>query len=356
MRQTLFYIPIHRDWDLGPLGKWPGFGFGLLLSLWAIAGLFMVWREWKKHKEFNHEVNSAIMYWAVVAALIIFVPRFVEQEAISVFGYGMMLVVAVIAAGRVASTMGKKIGVDPQFTWDLTVKLILAGVVGARLFYLIQYHDRVFKDCVTLFDYVMAAIRLPDGGLVLYGGLILAALTGIWMAYRHNIPRIKFADTLVPAIFVGIACGRIGCFFNGCCYGDPSDVPWAVTFPSESVPWSALVDQGFISETATQSLALHPTQLYSSLNALVLAWLTASYYKHRSGDGAVVALGLMTYSISRICIEILRGDELGQFGTGFTISQLISFGVFLLGAGFLWWSWTRSKTRLTSELPSVPAT
>jgi phosphatidylglycerol---prolipoprotein diacylglyceryl transferase len=356
MRQILFQIPLNRDWDLGPLGTWPGFGFGLLLGIWAIVSVFMIRREWKAQKQFNNEVVSAIVYSVVVSALIVLLPRFVTKAELDVYGYGMMLVVAVFASGKVASTMGKKIGVDPQFTWDLTVKLILAGVVGARLFYLIQYHERVFKDCRGLGDMFAAAVRLPDGGLVLYGGLIFAALTGVWMCYRNNIPRIKYVDALVPAVFVGIACGRIGCFLNGCCYGDPCELPWAVTFPQGSVPWSALAGQGFIAKTATESLSLHPTQIYSSLNALILAWLTASYYKHRSGDGAVIALGLMTYSISRTCIEILRGDELGQFGTGFTISQWISFGVFLLGAAFFWWSWTQSKTRLTSDVPDVSAT
>ena len=352
MRQILFHIPLKRAWDLGPLGSWPGFGFGLLLAIWAVIGVVMVCREWKKHSEFNNEMVSAIVYWVVVASGIVLVPSFVPLDSIPVYGYGMMLVIGVGASGKVATTMAKKIGVDPQFTWDLVVKLVLSGVVGARLFYLVQYGDKVFKGCQSFMDYFLAAIRLPDGGLVLYGGILLAALTGVWMAYRHKIPRIKYADTLVPAVFVGIACGRIGCFLNGCCYGDPCDLPWAVTFPEQSVPWTALANQGFITEL-NRNLSLHPTQIYSAINALVLAWLTASYYKHRSGDGAVVALGLMTYSISRTCIEILRGDELGQFGTAFTISQLISFAVFMLGAGFLWWSWTRSKSPLTSELPTT---
>lgn len=355
MRKILFEIPLHRDWDLGPLGTWPGFGFGLLLGLWTIVGVFMIRNEWKKHRSFNGDVISAVVYWAVVSSLLMFVPNLIEMPAIPVYGYGMMLVVAVVASGKVASTMAKQIGVDPQFTWDLVVKLVLSGVVGARLFYVIQYRERVYKDCHTFLDCALATIRLPDGGLVLYGGLILATLTGIWMAYRHKIPRLKYADALVPAVFVGIACGRVGCFLNGCCYGDPCDLPWAVTFPQGSVPWDALASQGFISANAAHSLPLHPTQLYSVIDALILAWLTATYYKHRSGDGAVVALGLMSYSLSRTCIEILRGDELGQFGTGFTISQLISFGVFPLGAAFLWWSWTHSRTRLTSDPPSVPA-
>ena len=72
------------------------------------------------------------------------------------------------------------------------------------------------------------------------------------------------------------------------------------------------------------------------------------YYRFRKGDGSVVALALMTYPISRIFLEVLRNDERSQFGTGLTISQIVSLGVFGLGAALAWWSWTRSATEVTS--------
>jgi phosphatidylglycerol:prolipoprotein diacylglycerol transferase len=144
----------------------------------------------------------------------------------------------------------------------------------------------------------------------------------------------------------------MGCFLNGCCFGDACDLPWGVQFPAHSVTWRVLVERGFLDATSTATMTLHPTQLYSSLNGLVLAALTAVYYRYRSGDGSVVALALMTYPVSRICVEILRGDEMGQLGTGLTISQLVSLGVLVLGLGLAWWSWTHPDT----ELPSVSAT
>ena len=101
-----------------------------------------------------------------------------------------------------------------------------------------------------------------------------------------------------------------------------------------------------------QTMSLHPTQIYSSINGVVLALIMIAYYRYRKGDGSVIALALMLYPISRISLEILRNDELGQLGTGLTISQLVSLGVLLAGMLLSWWSWTRPSSQLPS--PSSP--
>ena len=85
------------------------------------------------------------------------------------------------------------------------------------------------------------------------------------------------------------------------------------------------------------TLRLHPTQIYSSLNALVLAFLTAVYFKYRHRDGSVLALALVVYPVTRFVIELLRGDELGKFGTSLTISQWVSIGLFGLGLLMMYW-------------------
>jgi phosphatidylglycerol:prolipoprotein diacylglycerol transferase len=231
--------------------------------------------------------------------------------------------------------------------------LVLAGVVGSRLFYLIQYRERVFANCQGIGDFIKATVNLTEGGLVLYGGLILGTLTYFVICRKRGIDPVKFGDAVVPAVFIGEACGRIGCLLNGCCYGDPCSLPWGIRFPHESVPWMALVQRGFLLETADTTFPLHPTQIYSSMNALVLAALTAAYHKHRAGDGSVLAVAIMGYALSRSCIEVLRGDELGQFGTVFTISQWVSMGVFFCGAALAWWSWRRSGGRLPSQASAV---
>lgn len=351
MRQVLFRIPIQGDWSLGPLGDVPGFGFGIVLLAWCLFGAFSLWRLLKSEGGFTSELKVAVGYWLAVAVGIVLIPSIVPDQLthLPIFGYGAMLVCGVIACGWVASKRAPLANADPTFAREMAVWMVLSGVVGARLFHLIQYREHVYRNCETLADYIKASVMLPDGGLVLYGGIILAGATYFVMCRRHKIDPLKFGDAVVPTVFVGIAFGRLGCFLNGCCYGNACELPWAVQFPRGSVPWNALVERGFLLPETAQTMSLHPTQLYSAINGIVLALIMVAYYRYRKGDGSVVALAMMLYPLSRIGLEILRNDELGQLGTGLTISQLVSLGVLVAGMLLSWWSWTRPASQLPSE-------
>ena len=350
MRQVLLRIPIRGDWSLGPLGEYPGFGFGILLLVWCLFGTVSLWRLFKSESGITTQVKVAAAYWLAFAIGIVLVPSIVPAGLthVPVFGYGAMLVAGVLSSGWVASKRAPLADADPKFAQEMAVWIVLSGVVGARLFHLIQYHGPVYRDCKSLADFVKASVMLPDGGLVLYGGIILAILTYFAMCRTNRINPLRFGDAVVPAVFVGIAFGRLGCFLNGCCFGNACELPWAVTFPQGSVPWTALMNRGFLAPDAAQTMSLHPTQLYSTINGVVLTIITIAYYRYRKGDGSVVALSMILYPISRIFLEILRNDELGQLGTGLTISQLVSLGVLAAGLALSWWSWTRPASQLTS--------
>lgn len=350
MRQVLLRIPIQGDWSFGPLGDVPGFGFGIVLLVWCLFGAFSLRRLLKSEGGFTREVKVAAGYWAAVAVGIILVPSIVPPQIthLPIFGYGAMLVCGVIACGWVASKRAPLANADPAFARELAIWIVLSGVVGARLFHLVQYREVVYQNCVSLADYIKASVMLPDGGLVLYGGIILATATYFLLCRRNKVDPLKFGDAVVPAVFVGIAFGRLGCFLNGCCYGNACSLPWAVQFPKDSVPWNALVQRGFLMEDALQTMSLHPTQIYSSINGVILAVIVIAYYRYRKGDGSVIALAMMLYPMSRICLEILRNDELGQLGTGLTISQFVSLGVLVAGIVLSWWSWTRPPSQLLS--------
>lgn len=356
MRQVLFYVPVNAD---SPLGL-PG--YVVMLFAWAAFSTFSLKRVWKDGEGYTEEFRSTLIFCGMIAAGVLLAgsgiitsaagqngePGFLPIQRLPVFGYGAALVAGVIGSMWVGGRRAKLVGVEPQFARDLTVILVLAGVFGARLFHVVQYHEKTFAGCVSLVDYVKAAVMLPDGGLTLYGGLIFASLTYIAVCAFKNVNAVKFADACVPAVFVGIAFGRLGCFLNGCCYGGRCQLPWAVQFPQGSAAWAALVNKGYLPQDALQTMALHPAQIYSSFNAVVLAVLTAAYYRYRKGDGSVVALALIMYPLSRFGLEIIRWDESGQLGTGLTISQLVSLGVAVLGLMLAWWSWTRPQPQLPS--------
>ena len=142
------------------------------------------------------------------------------------------------------------------------------------------------------------------------------------------------ADAVAPAVAVGIAFGRIGCFLNGCCYGSVCELPWAVRFPVDTLPWFRQVDAGLISVAATTSLPVHPTQLYASIAGFVTLGLLLAYFPYRRRQGEVIALLMILYSLTRWPIEALRGDERTIFA-GMTPSQNISVVVLVGGLG-LW--------------------
>lgn len=267
-----------------------------------------------------------------------------------IFGFGAMLFLGFVTGAWTAGRRAASIGYPPEMIWDIGIWLFIAGVVGCRIFYCIQYGSRMFYNDVgghrvlkSLPELILAAVNLPDGGLVYYGGIPAGLLAAVWICRQRNINLLALGDVIIPSLFLGMAFGRIGCFLNGCCYGDRCDLPWGVQFPMGSVPDMALVLRGYVGADQDLTIRLHPTQLYSSLDGLFLFLLTHAYFPFRPRNGAVIALGALTYPITRFAIESLRADEVGQFHTALTISQWISILTFLVGVGFTIWLSRRPK-------------
>jgi phosphatidylglycerol:prolipoprotein diacylglycerol transferase len=255
-----------------------------------------------------------------------------------------MLFTGFLIAGWAATRRAALVNISGETIWDLAMWLFVGGIFGGRLYYCVQYADRVFYRQVgnrlelkPFPDLLRAAVNLPDGGLVLYGGLLMGAVAYFAFCWRRKQNPLLLADITIPSVFIGVAFGRIGCFLNGCCYGDRCELPWAISFPLGSVPDTALVSRGFVGAEQPFSLWLHPTQLYSSLDAVILAILTHAYFRYRPRNGSVLALGLLTYPVTRFAIEMLRGDELGQFHTPLTTAQFVSIGLFATGLIYAAW-------------------
>ncbi|MDA1213747.1 MAG: prolipoprotein diacylglyceryl transferase, partial [Planctomycetota bacterium] len=197
---------------------------------------------------------------------------------------------------------------------------------------------------------LLAFFDLPSGGIVLYGGVIGGGIAFFLFCHRKNISPLQLADVLAPSVFVGLMFGRIGCLLNGCCFGDRCELPWAIEFAKGSVPYNVLLSRGFLTGDEANTFSLHPTQVYSAVNALFLAILLTMYYPRRSRDGAVLALGWIIYPVTRFMIEFLRGDEMGKFGTSFTIAQWIGVGLFV--SGLIFWGVISRERRLADGLVS----
>lgn len=365
MRQILFQIPLDRPWNLGPLGEVPGFGFGIVLLVWTLIGIWSLVSYYRDNRSHGQpgQFLQPVINWTVVAFLIAFVapamgawlrqhgsPPF--RDGLPIFGYGFMMLVGVICATWLAGRRARKVGLPSDAMWDLAVWLFVPGIIGARLFYLIQYGDRVFSG-LPIAQWPMAAINLSQGGIVLYGALLGGAAGYFSFCYFKRIRPLGLGDIVVPSVFVGIGFGRIGCFLNGCCYGQFSNLPWAVQFPRESAAFGGLLEKGLITENLSCTPPLHPTQIYSSIDGFVIAALTSWYFWRRRRNGEVLALALIIYPITRFCMELLRADEGGQFGTNFTISQWVSIGLFIFNLGFMYYLSRRPPVRDPIILPDA---
>lgn len=251
---------------------------------------------------------------------------------IPIFGYGTMLFLAFLGSTQLAAWRAKREKLDPELLYDLALWVFIGGLVGARLFYVIQYWGDRIRTVGDIF-------RIWEGGIVLYGSIMGGTATFFFYRFLRPFPLRPLLDVVAPSLAIGVALGRFGCFLNGCCYGDLCDLPVGVAFPIHSPPWKAQATLGLIGSDAHWSLPVHPTQLYSALDGLILLLLLTAYFPLRRRDGEVMALLMVTYPVSRFLIEHLRNDE-GAIFAGMTISQNIS--VLLLACGLLFWVYLRS--------------
>jgi phosphatidylglycerol:prolipoprotein diacylglycerol transferase len=265
---------------------------------------------------------------------------------VKIFGYGLMLFFAFIAAMNLAALRARRAKLDPEVIYDLALWVFIGGLVGARGFYVAQYWGTKVRTFWEIFE-------IWRGGIVLYGSLLGAAIAFLTYRAFRPFPIRPTLDAIAPSMALGLALGRIGCFLNGCCYGDPCTLPWAVQFPRHSPAWEAEVTRGMLPPSAETSLPLHPTQIYSAIDGLVLMFLLLAFTPLRKRDGQVMALLLTTYPITRFLIEHLRNDE-GVFALGMTISQLISVGIFAASLGF-WYYLSRLPAGLYADQAEEPA-
>jgi phosphatidylglycerol:prolipoprotein diacylglycerol transferase len=241
---------------------------------------------------------------------------------VHVHSYGVMILLACSSALGMSVWRARRDNIDTNIVYEIATWLFLGGVVGARALYVVL-HPEMIKSSADI-------LRSWQGGNVFYG-CILGGLSGsllYWCIKRY--PLWKMLDVAAPAVAIGAAVGRIGCFLNGCCDGVVSDLPWAVQFPAGSHAWMRQLNAGLIDETAPWSLPVHPTQLYSAMAALAVLGLVLAYFRWRRRPGEVMALLMILYSLSRLPIESLRADERTLF-VGMNSAQWISVGLAVLG-------------------------
>ena len=144
--------------------------------------------------------------------------------SLTVKGYGLMLVIGFLMAVHIIRRLSKNITPDPEMITNASLYCLVVGVIGARIFYVLHHFDNFKYNLMSVF-------AIWEGGLELLGGVV--GSIGIIVLYLryHKLPVRQYLDILVIGLMFTLAFGRIGCFLNGCCFGKPCDLPWAVRFP-----------------------------------------------------------------------------------------------------------------------------
>lgn len=218
--------------------------------------------------------------------------------------YGVFVATAFLAGIALALRESRRVGEDANKILDLCFYMLVAAILGSRVMYVLVNWS-IFKDDL------LGIFRIWQGGLVFYGGFIGAVIIGLWYIWQHELPLQKTADILAPSIAFGQFIGRIGCFFAGCCYGRTCDLPWAAVFTHPE-------------SLAPKGVPLHPTQLYSSLNGLLIFLVLLWLKRIKKFEGQLFWTYVLLYGMTRFVLEHFRGDERGVvIGGIFTTSQLI---------------------------------
>jgi len=215
----------------------------------------------------------------------------------NVYSWGLMVGIGFLAGLAVALRYARREGIKDEYIYDIFIYVVISAIVGARLAYVITFPSEFLKNPLSV-------LYVNQGGLAFVGGLIAVLLAIIVFVRFHNIALLKLLDAISPAAALGYAIGRVGCYFNGCCYG-------ITLFGIEQ-----------------------PTQLYSSLSGLIILIILARYYGKKKYDGQIFLVGLFLYSLFRFFIEFIRYSPV-HIGI-FTPNQLAMFLIFLFSSYALW--------------------
>lgn len=237
--------------------------------------------------------------------------------------YGLMLAVSFGLGLALSLRRGRVHALRPDDIVDLVFGVLVASLVGVRLFYVVT-HAAEFGPGGD-FDPWYRAFFIWDGGLTLYGGILLCIVTVWWQARRRGIPFLVIADVFSPGVVLGIGITRIGCFLAGCCYGMPSEIGCAVHFPAGSPAWRQFGD-----------VAVHPSQLYGSLGGFAVFGLLLLLERLPSPRGATFGRFLVLYGVSRFLVDLTRWYEPDQvMAFGWSNNQWISAALVLAGSAIL---------------------
>ncbi|GMT42749.1 MAG: prolipoprotein diacylglyceryl transferase [bacterium] len=238
-------------------------------------------------------------------------PILIELGPVTLYTYGLLAATGLLTGIAYMAHLAKKEGIGSQIVFDLGFILVLSGIVGSRLLYVIvNYHEYLAHP--------FRVLKIWEGGLVFYGGLVGALAGGYRYVKKQNLKPWQMADLAAPAIALGHTVGRLGCFAAGCCYGKPTDSWIGVTFTN-------------VDTIAPRGIPIYPTQLFESLMEFSFFLILTYMRPYKKFQGQIFLMWLMFYAVGRSIVEFYRGDPRGYIiGDAVSTSQGVAVVVFFI--------------------------
>ena len=253
-----------------------------------------------------------------------------EIGPLTIHFYGIMIAIGVIVAVLVAKRRYERFGGSGELLERVSIWTVAIGFLGARLGYVLTHTG-------DFIDRPWGVLFIWEGGLALYGGLTLGAVTAIYLLRRWKGDILAFGDAVAVGVPLAQAIGRLGNYFNQELFGTPTDLPWAVQ-----------IDPNIAAAAGYSGFAtFHPTFLYESLWNIFLTAGVILWLEHRGklAKGSSIALYLMIYGAGRFLMELMRTDTTFRF-LGLSRNGWISAGAVLFGIGMFWWMQRRGEQRV----------
>ena len=255
--------------------------------------------------------------------------------SLPLYSYGLMLASSLIVGWYLTLALCERDGMDRQTMGRCYMWTAGSALAGARLLYVFTNLDR--------FDNFIDVFKVWQGGLVAYGGFLGGFVGAAVFCRIMKVRLLAWADCAVPSLCTGLVITRLGCLMYGCDFGKPFDGRWSLVFPAGSPAFNQQRVEGLLPADALHSLPVHPTQLYESLNGLILLGLVFLVRRYRKFSGEMFVAFTMGYAILRYYVEILRADEQrGNIGP-LSTSQFIGVATFFAGAALLAWLLARYR-------------
>ena len=250
---------------------------------------------------------------------------------LAIHSFGFMLVVAFYTTYFILNNDLKKLNYDENLASDLIFWAAFGGVVGSKVYHLLENLDQVFQDPVGMI--------FSGSGLVFLGGLIGGTIAVTININKNKLPWLEFADIVAPLLILGYGIGRVGCFLVGDDYGIPTNLPWGMSFanglpPSTTSVFSLYFPWVDISKYSPGLLKVHPTQLYETFFSLIIFFYLYSKRKSVKIKGSLFFLYLILAGLERFLVEFIRTNE-KYFLDIFSGAQIISVIMISIGTLFL---------------------